>query len=127
MTTIKRVIRPLDLEILRKERQQGTERTTTPKECKRKNNLALSVDVRSLGQRNASGDLLSTNLGLSLASTSWVIRVDLYGLNKMAQTLAHPKKMPWLTAFYPSVMETDENQKDYEREKFRSLPIRTPL
>jgi hypothetical protein len=85
------------------------------------------VDVRSLGQRNASGDLLNTNLGLSLASTSWVDRVDLYGLNKMAQTLAHPKQTPWLATFDPSVMETDGNQKDYEQEKFRSLPIRTPL
>jgi hypothetical protein len=80
-----------------------------------------------LGQRNASGDLLSTNLGLSLASTSWVDRVDLYGLNKMARTLAHPKQIPWLTAFDPCVMETDKNQKDYEREKFHSLLICTPL
>jgi hypothetical protein len=43
--TSKRAIRPLDLEILQKERQQGIERTTTPKEHKRKNDLALSVDV----------------------------------------------------------------------------------
>jgi hypothetical protein len=56
------------------------------------------VDVQSLGQRNASGDLLCTNLGLSLASTSCVNRVDLYGLNEMAQTLAHPKQTPRLTA-----------------------------
>jgi hypothetical protein len=42
---------PLDLEILRKERQQGIERTITPKEHKRKNDLALSADVRSLDQR----------------------------------------------------------------------------
>jgi hypothetical protein len=47
----KEQFRPLDLEILRKERQQGIERTTMPKECKRKNDLALSADVRSLGQR----------------------------------------------------------------------------
>jgi hypothetical protein len=80
-----------------------------------------------LGQRNASGDLLSTNLGLSLASTSWVDRVDLYGLNKMAQTLAHPKQTPWLAAFDLGIMETDENRKDYKQEKFRSLLIRTPL
>jgi hypothetical protein len=92
-----------------------------------KNNLALSVDVRSLGQRNASGDLLSTNLGLSLASTSQVDRVDLYGLIIMAQTLAHPKQTPRLVAFNPIVIETDENQKDYKQEKFRSLSIRTPL
>jgi hypothetical protein len=85
------------------------------------------VDVRSLGQRNVSGDLLSTNLGISLASTSRVDRVNLYSLNEMAQTLAHPKKTPRLAAFDPSVMETDENRKDYKREKFRSLPIRTPL
>jgi hypothetical protein len=85
------------------------------------------VDVRFLGQRNASGDLLSTNLGLSLASTFRVDRVDLYGLNKMAQTLAHPKQTPWLAAFDPSVMETYRNQKDYEREKFCYLPICTPL
>jgi hypothetical protein len=85
------------------------------------------VDVRSLGQRNASGDFLSTNLGLSLASTSCVDRVDLYGLNEMAQTLAHPKQTPRLVAFDLSVMETDENQKDYKREKLRSLPIRMPL
>jgi hypothetical protein len=44
-------------------------KTTTLKNTKRENDLALSVDVQSLGQRNASGDLLSTNLGLSLAST----------------------------------------------------------
>jgi hypothetical protein len=50
-TTSKRAIRPLDLEILQKERQQGIERTTTPKEHKRKNDLALSTDVRSLDQR----------------------------------------------------------------------------
>jgi hypothetical protein len=49
--TSKRAIRPLDLEILQKERQQGIERTTTLKEHKRKNDLALSVDVRSLDQR----------------------------------------------------------------------------
>jgi hypothetical protein len=71
--------------------------------------------------------LLSTSLSLSLVSTSRVDRVDLYGLNKMAQTLAHPKQTPWLAAFDPSVMETDKNRKDYEREKFRSLPIHTPL
>jgi hypothetical protein len=71
--------------------------------------------------------LLSSNLGLSLASTSWVDRVDLYGLIKMAQTLAHPKQTPWLAAFDLSIMETDRNWKDYEREKFRSLPICTPL
>jgi hypothetical protein len=82
--TSKRAIRPLDLEILRKERQQSIERTTTLKEHKRKDDLALSVDVRSLGQRNTSGDLLSTNLGLSLTSTSRVDRVDLYVLIEMA-------------------------------------------
>jgi hypothetical protein len=57
-------------------------KTTTLKNTKRGNDLVLSVDVQSLGQGNASGDLLSTNLGLSLASTSWVDRVDLYGLIK---------------------------------------------
>jgi hypothetical protein len=92
-----------------------------------KNDLALSADVQSIGQRNASDDLLSTNLGLSLASTSRVDRVDLYSLNKMAQTLAHPKQTPWLAAFDLSVMETDGNWKDYKQEKFPSLPIRTPL
>jgi hypothetical protein len=40
-----------NLEILQKERQQGIERTTTPKEHKRKNDLALLADVRSLDQR----------------------------------------------------------------------------
>jgi hypothetical protein len=35
-----------------------------------------------LGPKNKSGDLLSTSLSLSLASTSWVDRVDLYGLNR---------------------------------------------
>jgi hypothetical protein len=33
------------------------------------------------GPKNKSGDLLSTSLNLSLASTSWVDRVNLYGLN----------------------------------------------
>jgi hypothetical protein len=50
------------------------------KNIKRGNDLALSVGVRALGQRNASGDLLSTNLGL--ASTSHVDHVDLYDLNR---------------------------------------------
>jgi hypothetical protein len=45
----------------------------------------------------------------------------------MAWTLAHPKQTSWLAAFNPIVMETDENQKDYKQEKFRSLSIRTPL
>jgi hypothetical protein len=79
------------------------------------------------GPKNKSGDLLSTSLSLSLANTSQVDRVDLYGLNEIAHTLAHPKQTPWLAAFDPSVMETDGNRKDYEREKFCSLPIRTPL
>jgi hypothetical protein len=52
------------------------------KNTKRENNIALSADVRSLGQKNWSGCLLSTSLSLSLASTSWVDRVDLYGLNR---------------------------------------------
>jgi hypothetical protein len=56
-------------------------KTTTSKNTKRENDLALSVDVRSLGQRNTSGDLLSTSLSLSLASTSQVDHVNLYGLN----------------------------------------------
>jgi hypothetical protein len=34
------------------------------------------------GPKNRSGDSLSSSLSLSLASTSWVDRVDLYGLNK---------------------------------------------
>jgi hypothetical protein len=34
------------------------------------------------GPKNKSGDLLSTSLSLSLASTSWVDRVDLYSLNR---------------------------------------------
>jgi hypothetical protein len=81
--TCERAIWPLNLERLRKERQQGTEELHQ-KNTKRGNDLALSADARSLGQINTSGDLLSTNLGLSLASTSQVDRVDLYGLNKMA-------------------------------------------
>jgi hypothetical protein len=79
------------------------------------------------GPKNRSGDLLSTYLSLSLASTSQVDRVDLYGLNKMASTLVHPKQTPRLTIFDPSVIETDENRIDYKQAKFRSLSIRTPL
>jgi hypothetical protein len=45
-------------------------RATTPEEHKKESDLALSMDVQSLGQRNASGDLLSTNLSLSLTGTS---------------------------------------------------------
>jgi hypothetical protein len=40
-----------NLERLRKKRQQGIERVTTLEEHKRENDLALSVDVRSLGQK----------------------------------------------------------------------------
>jgi hypothetical protein len=49
--TSKRAIKPLNPERLQKERQQSTKRATTPKELKWKNDLALSADVRSLGQR----------------------------------------------------------------------------
>jgi hypothetical protein len=45
----------------------------------------------------------------------------------MVYVLAHPKQTPRLAAFDPIVMETDENQKDYKKEKFHSLSIRTPL
>ena len=45
--------------------------------------LALTEEVRALGlKENRSGCLLSTSLSLSLASTSWVDRVNLYGFNK---------------------------------------------
>jgi hypothetical protein len=52
------------------------------KNTKRDNDLALLVDVRSLGQKNRSGRLLSTSLSLSLADTSRVDHVDLYGLDR---------------------------------------------
>jgi hypothetical protein len=64
------------------DREATRHRRTTLEEYKKGNDLALSADVWSLGQRNASGDLLSTNLGPSLASTSRVDRVDMYGLNR---------------------------------------------
>jgi hypothetical protein len=69
-TTSNRAIRPLNLERLWKEGQQGIEEQLHQKNTKRESDLALSMDVRSLGQRNTSGDLLSTNLSLSLAGTS---------------------------------------------------------
>ena len=56
-------------------RQQNTGRTTTLKEHQRENDLALSADVRSLGQKKQKWLF-------SLASTSRVDRVNLYGFNK---------------------------------------------
>jgi len=138
------------------EREATRRRRTTPEEHKKRgNDLALSADVRSLGQRNASGDLLSTNLGLSLASTSRVDRVDRYNLNRngigpssfQANTTARglrflrhgdcrePKglrvgEVPF--SLNPYTIILDENQERVERgEKRRErrgglLPIHTP-
>jgi hypothetical protein len=49
------------------------------KNTKKDNDLALSADVQSLGQKNKSGYLLSTSSSHNLASTSWADHVDLYG------------------------------------------------
>jgi hypothetical protein len=52
---------------------------TTPKNTKGKD-LALAEDYLILGpKKGRSGRLLSTSPSHSLANTSWVNRVDLYG------------------------------------------------
>jgi hypothetical protein len=82
ITTSKRAIKPLNLERLQKEATRRREEQLHQKNTKRENDLALSVDVRSLGQKNRSGCLLGTSLSLSLARTSRVDRVNLYDLNR---------------------------------------------
>jgi hypothetical protein len=57
-----------------KTQNSNTERTQG------EDNLTLSTDIRSLGQKNKGGPLVSTSLSLSLAYTFWVDRVNLYGL-----------------------------------------------
>jgi hypothetical protein len=79
--------------------KQKSNQTTTPRKTAkrettrhRKNNYTERMQKEERlsplggcpipGPKNKSGDLLSTSLSLSLASTSRVDRVDLYGLNR---------------------------------------------
>jgi hypothetical protein len=80
--TSKRAIRPLDLERLRKERQQGG--NYIGRAQKREGLSPLGGCPIPGPKENTSGGSLSTSLSLSLASTSRVDRVDLYGLIEMA-------------------------------------------
>jgi hypothetical protein len=79
--TNKRAIRPLDLEKTANREATRHKKNNYIERMQKEERLSPLGGCPIPGSKNRSGDLLSTSLSLSLASTSWVDRVNLYGLN----------------------------------------------